>query len=286
MKDVILEVATPQIEKDLISLGKKCDIDLNHIPFSNFTIKIFEDKNFKKDIINKTIDIQLKRTIGDIELDPTKEAKLREEMASLIEDKLLESDINLINRQIDIDIKDNTVLIDYKNISKFKFVFNKMVFNVDDELDVSLYILEKYKELSEEEIYQFSSNAIFLIFGMITFMTMTKENIKPTKKIINNTNKNKKKNKKKNKSNKKKYIYNYKIDYDFLNSNSIVRSNSNNIKGNKRAYHLDSWYRRGHWRSYKSGKKVWIDQQFVYAHNKAVDDNDNDNNIYRITKMK
>lgn len=192
MNDVVLEVATPQIENDLISLGKKCDIDLYHVPFSNFTIKIYEDKNYKKDIINKIIDIQLKRTIGDIELDSIKETKFREEIEILIEDELSKSDINLINRQMDVDIKNDTILIDYKSIFKFKFIFNKMIFNVDDELDVSIYILEKYKELSEEEIYQFSSNAIFLIFGMMTFITMTKENIKPTKKIINTTNKKKK----------------------------------------------------------------------------------------------
>lgn len=223
MNDVVLEVATPQIENDLISLGKKCDIDLYHIPFSNFTIKIYEDKNYKKDIINKIIDIQLKRTIGDIELDSIKETKFREEIEILIEDELSKSDINLINRQMDVDIKNDTILIDYKSIFKFKFIFNKMIFNVDDELDVSIYILEKYKELSEEEIYQFSSNAIFLIFGMMTFITMTKENIKPTKKIINTTNK-KKKNK--NKSKKKKYIYNYKIDNTFLNTNKIINNNS------------------------------------------------------------
>lgn len=223
MNDVVLEVATPQIENDLISLGKKCDIDLYHVPFSNFTIKIYEDKNYKKDIINKIIDIQLKRTIGDIELDSIKETKFREEIEILIEDELSKSDINLINRQMDVDIKNDTILIDYKSIFKFKFIFNKMIFNVDDELDVSIYILEKYKELSEEEIYQFSSNAIFLIFGMMTFITMTKENIKPTKKIINTTNK-KKKNK--NKSKKKKYIYNYKIDNTFLNTNKIINNNS------------------------------------------------------------
>lgn len=62
-------------------------------------------------------------------------------------------------------------------------------------------------------------------------------------------------NKKKGKKNKNKKTYIYKYYYSVDNVNI-----GNN---NKRTYerHTESWTSRGHWRTYKSGKKVWIKEQ-------------------------
>lgn len=287
MNDIVLEVANTQIEDDLISLGKKCDVDLYHLPFSKFTIKIYEDEKCKKSMLNYLADTRLNKILNeDKKIDAFQKIALKNEIIENLKIELKKVNTNFGIRLIDVEIKDNIIFIDYNQLFKAKISFNKMVFNSESrDLEMLAEMSTEHDDATEKQMQILGSNTIAFIFGLFAFMSVTKTKIKPTSKKINNIKKKTTKNKKNNKKNNKKYIYNYRIDSNFLDTNEVINSNSNsnNKKDSKREYHLDSWYRRGHWRTYKSGKRVWIEQQFVHAHN--INKNNKDDNIYRITRL-
>lgn len=290
MNDIVLEVASPQIEDSLMALGRKCDVDLYHIPFSKFTIKVYEDEKCKKDMLNHLADMRLNRLLkDDNSIDTFKKIALKNEIIKQLKIDVKKSNTDLDSRMIDVEIKDNVIFLDYDYLFKAKVSFDKMKFNTeDDDFQMLAEMSTPHDDATEKQMQILGGNTVAFVFGLFAFMTTTKNKIEPTRQKVSkntkskNDSKNKKNTKNKSNKNKKKYIYNYKIDNNFLNTNKIINKNVNDEKEGKREYHLDSWYRRGHWRTYKSGKKVWIEAQFVHAHNISKN---NDNNVYRITKV-
>lgn len=236
-------------------------------------------------MLNHLADMRLNRLLkDDNSIDTFRKIALKNEIIKQLKIDVKKSNTDLGSRMIDVEIKDNVIFLDYDYLFKAKVSFDKMKFNTeDDDFQMLAEISTPHNDATEKQMQVLGGNTVAFVFGLFAFMTTTKSKVEPTRqKVSKNDSKNKKNNKNKSNKNKKKYIYNYKIDNNFLNTNKVINKNVNDEKEGKREYHLDSWYRRGHWRTYKSGKKVWIEAQFVHAHNIIKN---NDNNVYRITKV-
>lgn len=165
-------------------------------------------------------------------------------------------DIYLFDAEINLD---GSVLIKRKNALLLKMTANRIKESRSDLANASLEEIEK--------TYIFS-----ILYKLIYVLQMEKEIIfktKTTKATKTNT---KKKNKKNNNNKKLTYIHTYKVKNDTVE----------NFKSKHREYTFktNSWNVRGHWRTYKSGKKIWINE---HQHKrKNLKDGENIENNYKI----
>ena len=127
---------------------------------------------------------------------------------------------------------------------------------------------------TSEEFRKGLMHYMFGVLGLISFMQSDKmSTLEPKTRLQLDDSKKKKKSKNKN---KKTYIYKKKYVID-----DIV---TKDLKESSREYNrrVDQWMRRGHWRNYKSGKKVWIEEK-IYKAKDTVDKPISQE--YKITKV-
>lgn len=178
------------------------------------------------------------------------------------------------------NVTDEPDLYSYFEINKneginFLVYFEPMDFNFEIFLDFSDFsvvvgtdqdISNKVKDLND-----FLENMCRMIIGELSYINVLaheekviiEENTTEKKVIINNNKK------KKSNSNKKvKTVRNIKITKEVVKRTNRNNTNSNNTE-QKREYNrqIKSWNVRGYYRTYKSGKKVWIDPQVRKAKN-------------------
>lgn len=178
------------------------------------------------------------------------------------------------------NVTDKPDLYSYFEINKneginFLVYFEPMDFNFEIFLDFSDFsvvvgtdqdISDKVKDLND-----FLENMCRMIIGELSYINVLaheekviiEENTTKKKVIINNNKK------KKSNSNKKvKTVRNIKITKEVVKRTNRNNTNSNNTE-QKREYNrqIKSWNVRGYYRTYKSGKKVWIDPQVRKAKN-------------------
>lgn len=130
----------------------------------------------------------------------------------------------------------------------------------------------------QEEVAKSIMPNIPIALGVIAFLQSEK---KEEVKVLSRIETKKKRGKKGSKSNSKKtYIYNKK----YVFSDDTVSKDETD----KRAYErkVDEWFTKGHWRHYKSGKKVWIDKTVKRARAKTVESNKPVEKEYKITSVK
>lgn len=277
MKGINIEIATNELQQELIKLGQRCDVDLEHVPFQSFTISappepVIIDEPIQQFIDDKVMEMYL--FLDEKELEVYKEAVTRAVIGRL----------KNAAKELTIKVEINKNNIYMENVGNYyaNITMSKTKFNCEDRtIKANMNIHTFNEDDPESELNEVITNLLWFVFGILAFMTTTKEKVTPTLKIGDNKPKKKKSSKNKSSSKKRQvnYIYNYRIDNNAFD-NAKPKSKK---QSEKRAYSLASWYRRGHWRNYQSGKKVWIEPQFVHPQN--VKDSVK-NATYRITKFK
>lgn len=291
MNEIVVEIANTKLLGELIDKGGERNIDLSHVPFEKFKILAPINKDAREYTLGNIARQQANELIENRKLKVTFsqrmeiEKKIKKSLEKQVQDE----------EYIFVEIKENIIYIKHGTKFEGTFTCNRPKFNMAEEkvgknIKIKGRLLKQINDISSRrDVNDALFATVELICGVISFMTTNKQKIAPTikNKTVNNSNK-KSKNKNKKKKNKT-YIYSYKIDNSTMkNENNISKktTETNDEKDNekaKRVYHKDTWYRRGHWREYKSGKKVWIKSQYVHPmkHNKETDTDIN----YRITKI-
>lgn len=142
----------------------------------------------------------------------------------------------------------------------------QMFFTFEDH-GIDIFGEDKF-EIQENEMREIITNVSFLIIGELAYANYLVTNYKiaieenTTIKKISQSSKNKK-NKKRNKT--VKTVRNINI----TNAHRIINSSRNVNNNERRSYErqVKSWTVHGHWRTYKSGKKVWIEPHTRKAKN-------------------
>lgn len=292
MKDIVIEVEAAVdagIEEELISLGAKCDADLEHLPFKEFQINIIPNKDLEKQIEQELIQEEVDRRLAILPYSPsmTERTQIFNEVRSRI--RAGKNRMNKLLTSIEIEFTEEGLKLKSEFCYTAELVINKKKFNMQDEdLDIKIKDIELFREGSEEAALHELQDNVWLIFGILAFMQTTKEEVKSTRvkrepSIKKSSNNNKKKTNKK--KNNKTYIYNkvYKLNKNTLVGATRKAAEEEGIKDSKRTYHVASWYVRGHWRHYKNGNDIWIEAQFRHPQKDVKEDKEK--KIYKITKL-
>lgn len=253
---------------DLMSLGTEEVVDLEHAPYKEFIVSFPSEKIDEE----KFDDI-----VGSV-------TRSNREFASKLSRKekmALIKDYNDCNIDILVKVSPNTIVVGTKEWF-LKLDTNSSVFSLEkkvDGIDIEIEFVTNNEKLQldyneSEEFRKGLTHYMFGVLGLISFMQSDKMNvIEPSTRLQLDDSK-----KKKGKSkNKKTYIYKKKYVID--------DSATKDIKDSSREYNrkVDQWMRRGHFRKYKNGKKIWIDSKVCRANGSV------DNPIaqeYKITKIK
>lgn len=288
MKDIIIEIEASVdvgVEDELIELGSKCDVDIEHLPFKEFQVNIIPTKELEKKIEHDLIEEEMEKRIA---LFPQITMTERIEMYDSIRSKISKSKdkMNKLLSSIEIKFLENIIKIQSEYCYKAELIVNKKQFNMTDEdLDIRIKNIELFRQENEDAVLKELQDNASLVFGILAFMKASKEIVKSTRvKREPVSKKSSSSNKKKSSKKKKTYLYNkiYKLNKDSLSSATKKAAEAEGITEGKREYHISSWYQRGHWRNYKSGKKIWIEAQFKHPKNLKKEDA---GKTYKITKV-
>ncbi len=243
----------PIIEKlkKLVSLEEYVSpLDDLPIPFDKFTISIpttvfLTEEQVYKDITRNT------RERKGAELN-SKEIKLITKLAK----DYVNNDL-----RVNVDIEEDVAKVKLNHVQQSKpiFVFNFGI--IEPKIEV------EYNDFATDE-EAFAGKLIHLILSTLEYINSPRQEVVVTEKREVKKSKKGKKNKR---NRGKTYIY--KKVYKILD----VKPNEEKRKYTRIA---ESWRVRGHWRKYKSGKKVWING---YSKGKGRDTQDKKE--YRITRI-
>lgn len=285
MKDIVLEIdfnAEHLVEKELVMLGNKCDVDLDHTPFKEFSIHLIPTKEHRNELIKEMAKRYANKYVKDnnLQIDALKHLEVIKEFEKNINNS--NTDDNFLS-EIDAEFTDKGLHLTQHDYDA-NILINKRKFNMSDS-GLKFEIEVAYHENPDSSLFNYSLekeiyNNVRLVFGICAFLQTSKVEVPHTKKANFNTSN---KNTKKKKRNKKTYLYNkiYKINENTL-KDTLHSPSVSSAKG-KRQYHLSSWYQRGHWRTYKNGKKVWIEAQFKHPRN--ISEKKENTKTYKITKI-
>lgn len=219
------------------------------IPFNNFTISIPTTVFLTEEQVYKdTLKITRKRKGAELN---SKDIKLISKVAK----DYVNNDL-----RVNVDIEEDVakVKIDHAQQSKPIFVFNFGI--IEPKIKI------EYNDFATDE-EAFAGKLIHLILSTLEYINSPKQEVVVTERREVKKSKNNKKGKK----SRKTYIYKkvYKVldvveDRDRRDYNRIT----------------ENWEVRGHWRKYKSGKKVWID-----GYSKGKERDTQDKKEYRITRI-
>ncbi|EOV9525562.1 hypothetical protein ACN5TA_000453 [Bacillus cytotoxicus] len=164
-----------------------------------------------------------------------------------------------------------------KRIAKVEVDSNGKIDIVDTiMMDLSFQHLSfQEKQLMLKEIYNFVNLAIDALVRIFYLMTNYKEQkVVTLKEKTIHVSKNKTNKNKKNKSVSRKIK---RVEYN-LSSEALEQIKLTTRHKTQYTRHTHSWTRRGHWRQYKSGKRVWIEPTTI----KLNENNDIDAAEYRL----
>ena len=293
MKDIVIEVEAALdagIEDELIKLGEKCDVDLDHVPFKEFKVNVVPTKELWKKMENDLVTESVERRIATLPYVP--DMLERTKIFNEVKEKLKagKERENDALTSLEVEFTDYGLNLKSKYSYNAEILINKRKFNVLDKdlnMDVGKVDLHELAVNGDrKEIVKEMEENISLIFGILAFMQTTKEEVKFTRVKREPSNKSGNINKtSKKKKNNKTYLYNkvYKLNKDTLTRATSKAAAEEGIKDSKRTYHVASWYVRGHWRHYKNGKDIWIEAQFRHPQKELKEDSKQ--KIYKITRI-
>lgn len=268
---------------DLQNIGLNAVVDLEHIPFTDFTLSLPRVKNEEEISLESLEQMYEKYCLQMNKSNIFKNNKDKKEFF-----KSLKHDMENTSLILDISVKDREIVIVDKGSWSLVIGFNKDVINCKEMLKnqdnftntlinwdfkAETDTIEKIANTDEEFMKSLTFN-IFLVLGIISFLQSKKKEVVKTRTRLEVKNPNKKGKSKK----KTTYIYNK----TYIFEDKTV--SEDDIKDTTRTYqrHLESWTRRGHWRHYKNGKKKWIDKTTIHAKDSVTDPQ---RQSYKITKV-
>lgn len=278
-EDIVIEISEKAVDM-LSNLSFEYELDLNHLSFNEFVIRndfkadnsMFEAA--KKDIMEKHRDIAY--NFSEKEISSIIKSIMKDMTSGLnthvkIIDKRLE--IRSDSADFDLTFKDYIVPTEWMNSD----ICNIELVNMSDNLT---------SIIKENVEYQKPILLVALqVIGLLIYLQLPNkiQSIEKTSRleVVN------KFNKKKSKNSKKIYLYKttYKIndkdiDVDFAKYNSDTRSYTRKV---------EEWATRGHWRTLKDGRKIWIKECIkkskVQVNNPINNPKENVSNNYKITKV-
>lgn len=243
-EQITIELAD-DVTDELMKIGSSETIDLNYLPFKSFSIII-------SDLFNELDYEEFKNLLkSQSSILPSMEVYkdfLKHATKPVLDVKIEGNKINLT--RITNGKETSDVIISLSSMTISSENYESVISNVEINKDTEDFIDRgDYGEILSKTIVV----DLTLVLGLIKYMQG-----EPTEKIVKNRVIENKPNKKKNKkgSNKKTYIYKTKY---------IVQGIERPVQERTFERRTESWISRGHWRTYKSGKKIWINETIKHA---------------------
>ena len=273
---ITIEVSDNTREK-LNDFGKICDVDTEHMPFTGDIEIVINYSDEERHKLAK----EVAKSIFEKRKEIYEELNMLERV-KVMKDLEEEAFKNATDFRANYYIDEKGVFLRHKALGEYHISFNSKILHFPDAKK-SIKKLKEGTHSNDPDAYPAVLEELRLLFGVLGFMQLKKEHIPREKKVSPAPAKKAARGKKKSK--KKTYIYNYKYDLkDTAFNNALVTETKEGNSTNKRGYNytVESWYTRGHWRTYQSGKRVWIKACFKSSHKT---DKKEDNKTYRITKV-
>lgn len=271
MKNNIIIELKDKVVDDVIQLGYTTKVDLRHVPFNNFRVALVVSTDDMVDSIDESIEkMKENNMLGNIE-DSTIQEIVKQMKSTKVH-----------HIYFDVEIVDKTLNFVTDKNDRCSILMKDYIIDMSSSKreDFPIEDVAIHSDIADEAFGHELTYNMSIAIGLLGFFQSEKKTINCSKKLI--PIESKKKKKKGSKKNQKRYLYNTKYVFDSTNLNHSKITNAND---EKKGYvrHIDQWFTRGHWRTYKSGKKVWIKSRV----NKAKDKDDNINNDiqYKITKV-
>ena len=254
-EDIIIEVNNDVLSK-IGTLSSKYELDLEHLSFKKFTINDVLEMHYKNIDVLKDIKENSRNIFPNIS-----EEKINATVKSLLKEKNIS-----IKTEVEVNDKEVNIKSDFIDLT---LVFKDYIFKPSDSFEDALLEIrlneekgnryqETYKKCSNEydnNLEMITVQTIHRVLGiLIYFQLPNKVNFieKSSRLEVKG-----KTNKKKSKANSKK-IYLYKTTYKIKDiDNELDEININTRTYNRK---VNEWVARGHWRTLRDGRKIWIKQ--------------------------
>ncbi|MBQ8998168.1 MAG: hypothetical protein IJ086_05695 [Clostridium sp.] len=268
-ENIVIEIGE-NIIQEISKLNYEYSLDLNYLSFNDFVIH----KDFKVD--SSTIESITRVSHQYRNLVPHLSNKEIDALIKTIT-KDMSSGINTHVKRVDKTLEIRSDSID------FDLTFNDYIVPAEWMLseNYSLELVnasEKVSSLVKENVdYQKSILLTALeVVGLLIYLQLPNEvkNIQKSSKLEVSSKSNKKK------SNSKKKIYLYKTTYRIIDVD-LEKYCSNTRNYNRK---IDEWAARGHWRTLKDGRKIWIKECIKRSKTPVNNPNGNTSYNYKITK--
>lgn len=284
MSNVNIEVKSEVIRKLNIKYKNRV-LDLKHVPFNDFSVKCINNKVDTVRNYNTMIDevknagIKINDSMKKIAME---RAKSITNTYSIYDGKITITDGSVITVYIPktniLKMYDDvfSVISQFKEIrlydaSNKKDVTEQYLPGLNDMLDNPNIINVLRSSKVNENILLDTVRNIISLNGLFNHLNSKSDSVKVVKerKPVAAPGK-KKKSKKRN-------------NVTYINKTRYIIDNYVDDTIEKREYNLtaESWPVRGHWRTYKSGKKVWIP---AYTKNPQKNENAETERVYKITQ--
>lgn len=244
------------------------EIDLTHVPFSKFKVTIQNITDYNT--ILETVKNENLKRYGNIDIFEcmTQASKLMKEFKNkdhIVNFDITEKELFIYNNDYEIRIPNVKILnmVNNKIVSDIKILAEDLI----DEINSMPNEFEKRRFANDLCIATLS-----ILLGVITIFNDRKNNYIYTEtenKIPQVSYKKKSKNKKSK-------------NVTYINHKTITIHKSESRSNRSYERHTDSWVQRGHWRNYKSGKRVWIKERVKNAKNKSYNNSNNIDKTYEI----
>lgn len=266
-EDIIIELSE-RATKFAQSNREFVEIDFDHLPFNNFTFYYpIAYATTRESAIKGINEIISRASDSGISLDPIQFAKIQNEMLN----KKLYVNVRINDTGMYVSAQDS----DREPLLEFKITTDSPNFVITHNyLDESVFAKSMNVSIGNEELESVAYSTSVMIFNVLGYLVKPKELItrvdRPMKEGIKTQHK---RVKYKSKNKQPKYI---------TKKVYIVEDFNPFIPSKERTYtrHTESWNVQGHWRQYKSGKRVWIKQQVRGNKDKEVKAQE-----YKITDM-
>lgn len=258
IKQSVIEETQKEINNSNTTIANL--IDLQYMPFTEFTLKVMHEITYELALavvteeMGDNVDI-FTRTKCASDL-----AKAYNNSSESINFKLTKDALYVNSKELTMKVFQKDGTIEFNTDAPVSCEVNILSKEILDEIDKLNGDLNKQAYVNKICLDQMALlQCVIAIFNKENkYNIVEKETIKPIKK--------KNKSSKKNKSKNITYI-----KHKDITINKYIRD-TNTISQGDRKYerHTESWFQRGHWRRYKSGKKIWIKECVKGGHNKKI----------------
>ena len=245
-EDIIIELGS-NLVNELLSICFEHQLDLEHLSFNSFLLKtvLENDENETNSQIDLVVE-QYRHLVKDLGDDFVN---------SIVEDikKEMSSGVS-----ISVQVEDKTIHV-RSNVSDFDLTFNDYIVNPDwmttDSYNLDLVnTSDRLKGFidNDDKAKEAIAMVMFQVLGVLIYLQLPSKEaeIKKTTNLQVQT----KGNSKKGKSSNKKKTYIYKTTYR-IDDIKVNQENSNNRTYKRK---VEQWVARGHWRTLKDGRTIWI----------------------------